>query len=90
MKPLNKGSTKNGAPSWTGRPRATASTATASTVPQTFGRPGRIAVAPRSAPVKAGSISSWPTVLWPTCSCACSTIPAKAASVPEAMKARVT
>ena len=59
-------------------------------VPQTLGRPGRIAVAPSSAPVKAGSMSSWPTVLWPTWSCACRTIPAKAASVPEAMKARVT
>ena len=29
--------------------------------------------------MKAGSISSWPTVLWPTCSCACRTTPAKAA-----------
>jgi hypothetical protein len=56
-------STKNGAPSWVSPATATARTATARTVPQTLGRPGRIAVAPRSAPVKAGSINSCPTVL---------------------------
>ena len=38
--PLNSGSTKKGAPSWLSPATATASTATARTVPQTLGRPG--------------------------------------------------
>src|ERR1700722_6974483 len=69
IEPLNKGSTKNGAPSWLRPATVTASTATASTVPQTLTRPGRIEVAPSSAAVKAGNKYSWPTELWPTCNC---------------------
>jgi len=69
IEPLNKGSTKNGAPSWLRPATVTASTATASTVPQTLTRPGRIEVAPRSAAVKAGNRYSWPTELWPTRNC---------------------
>src|SRR5580698_7038188 len=89
IEPLNSGSTKNGAPSWFKPATVTASTATASTVPQTLTRPGRIDVAPRSAAVKAGKRYSWPTELWPTCNCNCSTTPAKAASVPAATKPSV-
>ena len=40
MAPLKRFSTKNGAPSCVSPATATARTATASTVPQTFGRPG--------------------------------------------------
>ena len=32
-------------------------------------RLGRMAAAPNSGPAKAGSINSWPTMLWPTCNC---------------------
>ena len=71
MPPLNSGSTKNGAPSWVRPGHGDREHRDRQHVPQTLGRPGRIAVAPSSAPVKAGSISSWPTVLWPTWSCAC-------------------
>jgi len=90
IEPLKRGSTKNGAPSWFRPATVTASTATASTVPQTLTRPGRIDVAPSSAAVKAGSRYSCPTELCPTCSCDCSTTPAKAASVPAATKPSVT
>ena len=90
IEPLNSGSTKNGAPSWLRPATVTARTATARTVPQTLTRPGRIEVAPSSAAVKAGSRYSWPTELWPTWSCDCSTTPASEASIPAAMKPSVT
>ena len=90
MTPLNSGSTKKGAPSWLRPATVTASTATASTVPQTLTRPGRIEVAPSRAAVKAGRRYSWPTELWPTWSCDWRTTPAKEASVPAATKPSVT
>src|SRR6185437_3516080 len=64
--PLNKDSTKNGAPSWLRPATVTAKTATASTVPHTLTRPGFMVVAPSRAAVNAGRRYSIPTELCPT------------------------